>query len=67
MHNKLCNKKDDFFLIGHICIRDYNHQKSKKKYKPFDFFKCVCFMGRFSYSINLKGFHKSQGYFKIHI
>ncbi len=29
MYNKLCNKQDhEYFLIGHICKRDKDHQMS---------------------------------------
>jgi hypothetical protein len=33
MYNKLCNKQDgSFFLVGHICIWDKDHQMSFLKH-----------------------------------
>jgi hypothetical protein len=32
IYNKLCNKFFFFFLVGHICIKDKDHQMSFKRY-----------------------------------
>ncbi len=58
---------DYLLLIGHICIKDEDHQinESKKTYKPFELIKLYSFYGIniiFYPSINVnnsfKGFHK---------
>jgi hypothetical protein len=75
MYNELCNKQNDsFFLVGHICIRDKDHQMNFKKHinHLISSNQCACFMKTFSsfiifYNVNnnFKGFRKLQKYFRF--
>jgi len=67
MYNKLCDKQDGFFfLVGHICIRDKDHQMIFERHiNHLNSSNHVCFMVTSLNSIlfynvnnNLKGFHK---------
>ncbi len=63
----------DFFLVGHVCIKDKDHQISLKGHKNHLISSShVCFMAAFPSFVlscnvnnNYNGSHKFQGYFRF--